>query len=368
MRKTKLQLADGRDIFYFDFDTSSARNVPDQRKLDRHDSQQAAMRYDILTGEWVSIAGHRQKRIYHPNVNECPLCPSTQSNMSEIPEHSYNVVVFENRFPSFEGNFNQEQSAFTQEWGGEIPASGRCEVIAYSDKHDGCLGNLSSEQMKLVISAWIDRNNELSTHPNIDFVFIFENRGAEVGVTLHHPHGQIYGYPFLPTYMNKLLSQGKKYREIHNRSMLDDVVAKELLADERIVFQDRSWVVFVPHAARWPYEIQVHPLRSISSISELNDVEIEALSSLIPMLINALDGLFDNPLPYMAGWIQGPAKESSLNTDSRLFLRIVSVQRSENKLKFLAGSESLMGAWISDILPEVAAEKIRTAIAKVQQK
>lgn len=367
MRKTIMNLADGRQIFYFDPDGTLPRSASDDRKIDNLPTVQGSMRYDLLTGEWVAIAGHRQQRVLHPKVEACPLCPTSAERMSEIPEPNYNVVVFENRFPSFTAHFDSNTNLTSPEWGDEVPAAGRCEVIAYSANHEGSLGKLSKAEMELVIDAWMDRSKTLSEAKDIEYVFIFENRGAEVGVTLHHPHGQIYGYPYIPTYVANLLNQAKRYRAKHNRSMLDDVVARELLDDERIVYQDSNWVAFVPHAARWPYEIQVHPLRNFAYLSDLNPREIDSLTSFLPMLIKSLDQLFNHPLPYMAGWIQAPAKDADLVADSRLFLRVVSVQRGENKLKYLAGSESLMGAWISDVLPEDAAKQIRSALSKVTE-
>lgn len=365
MRKTTNHLADGRSIFYFDLDASAPRVKADQRNLADVTAAQGSMRYDLLTGDWVAIAGHRQQRIFHPNIDQCPLCPTNADRESEIPESDYSVVVFENRFPSFSQASSGSSITQTPSWGSEQVATGRCEVITYSALHDVSLAQLNQAEMGLVISAWIDRSAELRQLADVKYVFIFENRGAEVGVTLHHPHGQIYAYPFIPTYVEKLLSQAKQYRNLHQRSMLDDVVAKELLADERIIFQDNSWVAFVPHAARWPYEIQLHPLRNITSLTELNEREFESLAGFLPRLIKSLDNLFDSPLPYMAGWVQAPSNSPEAIIDSRLFFRLVSVQRSEAKLKFLAGSESLMGAWISDVLPEDAAGHIRTEFQKL---
>lgn len=361
MRRTKNRLADGREIIYFDFDSAPKRNHKDLRNFPKKESFSGQMRYDILTDEWVSVADHRQTRIFHPDAAQCPLCPSTAVHKSEIPDSNYSVVVFENQFPSF-GSTEKLNIKPNPDWGDEIPATGRCEVIAYSPQHDGSLGKLTDIEMELVISAWIDRSVELAQNDQIKSVFIFENRGPEVGVTLHHPHGQIYGYPFLPAYQQKLLEQGKRYRELHARSMLDDVIARELLADDRIVFQDANWIAFVPHAARWPYEIQLHPMRNIAYMSELNAREEKSLASFLPKLIRALDRMFDFPLPYMAGWIQGPVNTTQPREDFRLFMRLVSVQRGKSKLKYLAGSESLMGAWISDITPESAAQQIRSVL------
>lgn len=365
MRKTTNHLSDGRLILYFDHETSAPRLKVDQRDLAGAAPTQGSMRFDLLTGDWVAIAGHRQQRIFHPNIDQCPLCPTVADRHSEIPESDYSVVVFENRFPSFSNASAGNSIVQAPGWGSEQLAFGRCEVIAYSPIHDASLAELTKADMSLVIAAWIDRSAELSQLADVKYVFIFENRGAEVGVTLHHPHGQIYAYPFIPAYVEKLLSQAKQYREVHQRSMLDDVVAKELLADERIIFQDNSWVAFVPHAARWPYEVQLHPLRNISNLTELNEREFDSLADFLPRLIKSLDNLFDSPLPYMVGWIQAPTNDPEALVDSRLFLRLVSVQRAEAKLKYLAGSESLMGAWISDVLPEDAAQHIRTEFQKL---
>lgn len=368
MRRSQSKLADGREIIYFDLDGRSARKGVDTRELGKSEVSQGTMRFDLLTGEWVSIAGHRQQRILHPAVEFCPLCPTTRDHLSEIPEEDYDVVVFQNRFPSFSDGFDHAVNLMNPDWGTEIPAAGRCEVIAYCSDHSGSMGSLSKAEMELVISAWMDRTKELAKDPHIQYVFIFENRGAEVGVTLHHPHGQIYGYPFIPSYVRNLLKQASQYRDKHHRSMLDDVIARELLAEERIVYQDSNWVAFVPHAARWPYEVQLHPLRNIGLLTELNPREYDSLASLLPIIVQALDNLFPTPLPYMAGWIQSPLNDDDAKIDSRLFLRLVSVQRGEQKLKYLAGSESLMGAWISDVLPEQAAIQIRNAINKVQDR
>jgi UDPglucose--hexose-1-phosphate uridylyltransferase len=368
MRRTQNRLADGREIFYFDEDSSPKRTKSDLRDLSDVSTSHGSMRFDLLTGEWIAIAGHRQQRIFLPGIESCPLCPSTSERLSEIPESDYSVVVFENRFPSFSEKVDSIQLNQAANWGEEIPAAGRCEVVAYSPDHYGSLATLKETEMRLVISAWIDRSRELSKLESVEYVFVFENRGGEVGVTLHHPHGQIYGYPYVPAYVKKMLEQARNYREIHNRSMLDDVVAKELLADERIVYQDSNWVVFVPHAARWPFEIQIHPLRNISFLTDLNQREFDGLAKFIPQVIKALDNIFESPLPYMAGWIQAPTKDKESVLDARLFMRIVSVQRAAAKLKYLAGSESLMGAWISDVLPEEAAKRIRTEIQKVMSR
>lgn len=364
MRRTTITLSDGRELIYFDRDDSPARAGVDERGLPQGSTQQGSMRLDALTGDWISIAGHRQTRIFLPSASECPICPTTPGNLSEIPEPTYDVVVFENRFPSFLYGDEIGDTGDLSTWDAELPAHGRCEVVVFSDDHAGSIASIDTERMRLVMAAWIDRTRELSAMEGIRYVFVFENRGAEVGVTLHHPHGQVYAYPYVPPSAARLLERAHKHREATGRSMLDDLVAFEL-DGPRVVYRDEHWVAFVPYAARWPYELQIHPIAHRAALTELTAAEQESFAQFYPGLVRALDTIFDGAFPYMAGWLQAPAHGSAQEVaDSRLFLRMITNRRSSDKLKYLAGSEALMGAFINDVPPESAAETIREAIIR----
>ena len=320
------------------------------------------MRRDPLTGQWVSIAGHRQTRIFLPNAAECPICPSTPDNLSEIPESDYQVVAFENRFPSFLTGEGWVDPEAVHPWDAEVPAHGRCEVVTFTSDHGGSVATLDSDRMLLVMRAWIDRTRELSAMPGIRSVFVFENRGADVGVTLHHPHGQIYAYPYLPPAVADLLRVAAAHRARTGESLLDTVVEREISDGRRMIVMDERWVAFVPFASRWPYEVQIHPIAHVASLTELTEAEQESFAALLPRLVRSLDSIFGMPFPYMAGWTQAPAHASAEElADSRLFLRLISNRRAADKLKYLAGSESLMGAFINDVTPESAAAQIREA-------
>ncbi len=367
MRVTEISLSDGRSLTYYDSDETSRRTAVDTRGLGPERPPLGVMRRDPLTGEWIAIAGHRQTRTFLPSAAECPICPTSPGNLTEIPEASYQVVVFENRFPSFAAALGDAQETLGPglPWDTEAAAHGRCEVVAFTDAHTGSVGDLSPAQMELVVRAWMHRTEALCRREDVRYVFVFENRGAEVGVTLHHPHGQIYGYPYLPPAARTLLDQARDHHERTGRSLLADVVAREIAAGDRVVFADEYWIVFVPFAARWPFEVQVHPTRDCSSLVDLSDAEVGALSTLLPHLVRTLDGVFDAPMPYMAGWFQRPARATSDETrDSRLFLRLVSNRRASDKLKHPASSEALMGAFVSDVLPEAAAARLRQTWAE----
>ncbi len=179
VRRTVTQLSDGRELIYYDPADLPAR-VPleDTRGLPAPQPQ-VDLRTDPLTGDVITYATHRNTRTYLPPADQCPLCASKPGNPTEIPDHDYNVAVFENRFPSFAG-------------------PGRTEVLCFTSDHNSSFTQLSQGQARLVVDAWADRTADLSARDDIEQVFSFENRGREIGVTLTHPHGQIYGYPYLP--------------------------------------------------------------------------------------------------------------------------------------------------------------------------
>ncbi len=355
MRKTNIRLSDGRELMYFDREDAPIRAGVDQRGLEPGSTSQGEMRFDALTGQWVSIAGHRQSRIFLPDASSCPLCPSAAANLSEIPESDYDVVVFENRFPSFLLGQRTDLDLVDSV---SAPAYGRCEVIAYSSNHAGSLADLDATSMSLVMDAWVDRTRELEQVPGIRYVFVFENRGADVGVTLHHPHGQVYAYPFVPPYVDQLLERAQA-----DPGLLAKIVTRELDDGSRVVHLDDHWVAFVPFASRWPYEVQIHPREARGSLIDLRHDERAAFVEFYPRLIRALDTIFDAPFPYMSGWHQRPAHATEQEAaDSRLFLRLISNRRAADKLKFLASSESLMGAFIGDVVPEDAAARVRAAL------
>ena len=360
MRRTVRQLSDGRDIIYFDHDHSPLRTADDTRGL-TDKTAIGELRYDPFTGEWIAVAGHRQTRTFLPSASECPLCPTRDGLLSEIPEAQYDVAVFENRFPSLrapDGAWARPDAT----WGATAPAAGRCEVVCFSDDHNGGFKLLTPADARLVIEAWADRTAAMQELPYIRQVFPFENRGEEIGVTLHHPHGQIYGYSYLPPRIERLLDLAREYRARTGRSLIADVVAQELADGRRTIFETEHWVAFVPIAARWPYEVQLHPRRTVRDFTELAEAERDELARILPRLFRALDGLFDLPMPYVAAWFQapcnGPADERE---DITLHLQLQSTRRAPGKLKFPAGSEMAMWAYISDVPAEQSAAELRAS-------
>ena len=353
-------MADGRDIIYFDDAGSSLspERRPDARTLDPRPAT-ATMRQDPLTGEWISIAAARQNRVFLPPAHLDPLAPSTPENQSEVPDN-YDVVVFENRSPSFgpeTGTPFDLGDLSSVGLGRTLPSVGRCEVVCFSPEHEGSFGSLSESRARTVIEAWADRTEALSAIPGVQQVFPFENRGEAIGVTLHHPHGQIYSYPYVTPRTTRLIESIARF----GPDLFEQILQFES-ASERVVLQGEHWTAFVPFAARWPLEVHMLPHRHIPDFAATNDAERTELASLYLRLLRGLDALYETPTPYIAAWHQAPVSVS--RDDIRLMLQVTSPRRAESKLKYLAGSESAMGAWIGDIPPERAAEFIRQGISK----
>ena len=335
-------LADGREILYFDDAGHDAGPPPaDGRDLER--TQLAAeLRHDALLDEPVLVATHRQGRTFLPASSDCPLCPTRGASATEIPAGDYDVVIFENRFPSLPAAPP-----------GGTPA-GRCEVVCYAADHDATFAGLASERLATVAAAWVHRTEELSALPGVRYVFAFENRGEEIGVTLHHPHGQIYAYPYLPPRIERLLAVARR------GGGCPACAALELeLAGPRVVDATDDAVAYVPEAARWPYEVHVVPRRHVASLAELPADERRAIVVMQAATLRRLDAVFGRATPYMAGWLTAPVGPAEARWHLRL--QIVSPQRDAGKLKYLAGSEALAGAFINDVRPEDAAARLRDA-------
>ncbi|MBU6529919.1 galactose-1-phosphate uridylyltransferase [Streptomyces sp. NPDC057245] len=348
MKKTSTRLADGRELVYYDLRDDTVREAVDRRPLERTVTT-SEIRRDALLGDSVAVASHRQGRTYHPPADQCPLCPSRGDRLSEIPDSSYDVVVFENRFPSLAGD------------------SGRCEVVCFTSDHDASFAGLSEEQARLVLDAWTDRTAELSHLPSVEQVFCFENRGAEIGVTLGHPHGQIYAYPFTTPRTALMLRSLAAHKDATGGENLFDAVLAEELDGERVVLEGEHWVAFVPYAAHWPYEVHLYPKRRVPDLLGLDEAARTEFPEVYLELLRRFDRIFgagEPPTPYIAAWHQAPFGhleefEGVTRDDFALHLELFTIRRTSGKLKFLAGSESGMNVFINDVPPERAAERLR---------
>ncbi|WP_042371995.1 galactose-1-phosphate uridylyltransferase [Streptacidiphilus neutrinimicus] len=378
MKKTSTRLADGRELIYYDSRDDAVRSAQDLRPLPPTETL-SELRHDPVLDEWVVVAAHRQGRTYHPSAEACPLCPSGDGRLSEIPESDYEVVVFENRFPSLAAHPHPEQVRATPP-DTIRPAAGRCEVVCFTPVHDASFADLGPRQVGTVLEAWTDRTAELSTLPDVEQVFCFENRGVEIGVTLEHPHGQIYAYPFVTPRTERMIAAAVAHRARTGRNLFEDRLAAERRSGERVVLSGEHWTAFVPFAAHWPYEVHVYPHRRVSDLPALDDAEREEFAHLYLDLLRRFDLLFTpdpftsdeavnavnkapNRTPYIAAWHQAPVRRGPGGVagaeELALHMELFTIRRTVGKLKFLAGSESGMDVFINDVAPEYAARRLR---------
>ncbi|MFE6844874.1 galactose-1-phosphate uridylyltransferase [Streptomyces sp. NPDC057686] len=348
MRKTRTTLSDGRELIYYDAEAAAgtaaggpARDHTDARGLPPT-ATSSERRHDRLLDEWVVIASHRQGRIHLPPADQCPLCPSAPGRPTEIPAPDYQVAVFENRFPALSG-----------------PDGGRCEVVCFSPDHEASYADLGPGQIRTVLAALADRTAELAGLPGVEQVYCFENRGPEIGVTLAHPHGQVYALPVLTPRTRRMLDIVSRHHAATGRNLFDEVRDKARADGRRVVVAGEHWSAFVPEAARWPYEVHLYPHRRVPDLPALTEAEQAELAGLQLDLLGRFDRLFPTPAPYISAWHQAPVRTG--RDLYALHLELFTTRRAADKLKHLAGAESGMGQFINDITPERAAATLRAA-------
>jgi len=296
------------------------------------------LRFDPLRQEWVAYNTERNDRTFLP-TSFCPLCPSGVGGDSEIPLDDFQVVVFENRFPALVAG---------------------CEVIVYTSDHKSTLAKLPLERVRLLIDVWADRYLSLGARPDVDYVFIFENKGEEIGVTLHHPHGQIYALPFIPPVALAELRSSRAHLESTGRCLHCDEIEREL-AGQRLVLESKSMVAFVPHAARWPFEVHVYPRRHVASIAELDVDERRELSAALLEVTGAYDEHFGFSTPYVMAMHQAPT-DGKPWPQAHLHIEFYPPHRRSDRLKHLAGVELGAGTFVNDTRPEETASRLQEAI------
>jgi UDPglucose--hexose-1-phosphate uridylyltransferase len=257
---------------------------------------------------------------------------------TEIPEPDYHIAVFENRFPAYTGE------------------QGRSEVVCYTPDHGSSLGEQSVDHIQDLIEVWRDRTGELSRLPNVRYVYVFENRGEAIGVTLSHPHGQIYAYPFVPPIIERELRAEARHMRKTGSCLYCDVIAGEQTA-ERIVIQDDRWLAFVPAFARWPYEVHLAPVKHRGGLRDLDDEDDESFARSLKALLQKYDRLFEQPLPYVMAMHQKPPGRGGGH--HHLHVEFYPPNRSRDRLKYLAGSELGAGAFILDARAEDTAAELR---------
>jgi UDPglucose--hexose-1-phosphate uridylyltransferase len=318
------------------------------------------LRWNPTLEEWVVTATHRQDRTFFPPPDYNPLAPTKPGGFpTEIPAPTYEIVVFENKFPSFRRT-PPEPSVPSTPLEPVRPAEGICEVVCYTPHADKELAQFSVTRVEELIWVWADRFAALGAREFVQYVFIFENKGREIGVTLSHPHGQIYAYPFIPPIPQRELNAAKKHFERTGRNLYDDILQAELEDGRRIVAANRSFVAFVPFYARYPYEVHVVARPPHTAITDLDGSERADLARLLKVVMEKYNNLWPSKpsLPYIMVMHQRPTDGGTYNY-YRFHIEFYPPYRTPDKLKYLAGSEAGAGVFINDTHAEDTGRTLR---------
>ena len=351
MHKRVLIKADGRPLILYalnvlpdDLIAPSPTNTPHRPN--------AHLRWHPLRGEWVAYAEHRQHRTFLPPPEYNPLLPSSSAeHPTEMPQGPWDIAVFENLFPSLTLAAHDPPSLPVP----TAPAHGVCEVVVFTQDARTTLGRLPLCHLELLFDVWADRYDELGRLPEVNYVYAFENRGTEVGVTLHHPHGQIYAYPFVPPVPARELTQQRAYQQQYGRGLIEDMVRREVSDGVRLIYRGPHVVAFMPVCARYAYEVWIAPDRPASSFVDLTAEERRDFARALKTVLLKFDGLWDMPFPYILAFHQAPT-DGMAHPEAHLHAELYPAYRMKGRLKYLAGSEIGAGVFTSDTVPE---EKVR---------
>jgi len=314
------------------------------------------LRLDPILDEWIIVSGERRNR---PLASEtsCPFCPGA----SEIPKAPWKVLSLPNAFPALT---LEPPSADVQ--GDDLyqcrPAKGSCEVILYTPKHDSSLGSLEVDHIGSVIELWAERYKALSSNSDFKYVFIFENKGREIGTTLDHPHGQIYAFPFIPPRIMTELSSSKRYWLRNKTCLFCNIIKKEKTDATRVVCENESFLCFLPFFAHWPFGVHVYPRRHVQALTDLSPREKEGLARILKNILTRFDSLYGFNFPYMMVLHQRP-------TDGRRYphyhfhVEFYPPYREKGKIKYFASVENGAGTTTFDYSPESKAKELRESVS-----
>jgi UDPglucose--hexose-1-phosphate uridylyltransferase len=317
--------------------------------------RRAHMRWHPLRGEWITYASHRQRRTFLPGPDDDPLAPSSDPEKpTEVPAGLYDVAVFENLFPTFSADATEPPVAIVP----TRPAAGAAEVVVFTQDPHGSLGRLPLDHIDLLFEVWADRYAELGARPDVQYVMPFENRGVEVGVTLHHPHGQIYAYPIVPPIPAAELSNQLAYFREKQHGLLESLIEAEVAEGARILFLSEHAVAFVPAFARYSYEVWIATRKPRAALPDLDAFERQDMARALKTILLKYDKLWDRPFPYVMVFHQAPT-DGQPHPEAHLHIEFYPAFRMPGRLKYLAGSELGAGVFTADTLPEDVARELR---------
>lgn len=320
------------------------------------------LRWHPMRGEWVVYATHRQDRTFLPPPEWNPLAPTVPGGEpTEVPSGPWEVAVFENRFPALSASPGDPPPSIVD----TRPGTGACEVVVFGQDPKASLGGMPLEQVRLVIEVWAERTTALGAREDVRYVFPFENRGVEVGVTLHHPHGQIYGYPFVPPNAKRELDEQAAFFRKEKRGLLDDLIRREREDGTRMLYAGPHAVAFMPAFARYSYEVWIAPSRAVPRLDGLSSDERDDFARALKTVLMKYDALWNRPFPYLMVMHQGPT-DGEEHPEAHVHLEIYPAFRMPGRLKYLAGSEMGAGVFTADTLPESKVAELKAVEVRIE--
>jgi UDPglucose--hexose-1-phosphate uridylyltransferase len=308
------------------------------------------LRWNPTVREWVSTATKRQGRPLMP-TDWCPFCPGS----GRVPGR-YDVYLYPNDFPAL--TVPPPEPAIQSDGLYRVRKSlGKCDVVLYHPDHNTSLPQLSVGHLTLLVKLWRSRFEELRRMRGIRYVLIFENKGAVIGVTMPHPHGQIYAFPFIPPRIEREISAARAYQKSRHCCLFCNILEKERHVGRRIVAENNFFTAFIPFYARWPYEVHIFSRRHLGALSEFNDDEERGLAAILKWVTSKYDSLYGFSFPYMMILHQSPARGS--HSYFHFHVEFYPPLRSKDKLKYVASVETGGGVFLNDTLAEDKAEEMR---------
>jgi UDPglucose--hexose-1-phosphate uridylyltransferase len=298
------------------------------------------LRWNPLLRTWTMVAANRQNRPNMPREG-CPFCPGS----GKVPE-SYTVWSYPNDFPVLSLRPEAPQGQGLPEVYGSAPAAGICEVILYSPDHTASLHDLGEDHLDRLVDLWAERSAAAAAQPSVRYVFVFENRGEAVGVTMPHPHGQLYGYPFVPLKLQVELDSCCRWHAEHGTCMLCEMWSAERAGGERTVFENEHFYACVPYFTDYPYGVFVFAKRHYGYLTDMTVAERRAFGQALKAVTKGMDALFDERFPYMMCMHQSPVNAPEYAGHEHYFhfhVEFYTPWRDKGIVKYYASSES--GAW-----------------------
>ncbi|NIM04161.1 MAG: galactose-1-phosphate uridylyltransferase [Armatimonadetes bacterium] len=303
-------------------------------------------RWHALWGEWILVSASRMARPFLPPKEKCPLCPG----VLEIPEE-YDLAVFENRFPGLSSAPDRPQPS-PHPFYKTAPSHGVCEVVMYTSEHDTSLAEMPVDDIYRLMHVWVDRYKEISSRPEIECVYIFENKGEEVGVTLHHPHSQIYAFPFIPPRLQTELNNARESSK-QGKCLFCSIVEAEKQDGRRILAETERFIAYLPYFARWSYEVHIAARHGTATMADFDDATSRELAQVLKLVICKFDNLFETSFPYMM------VMHQLAEPDWHFHIEFYPPYRDKGKLKYVAGVESGAGNFVVDSYPEMRATQLQ---------